>query len=652
MPPIRRQRPKACDSCWHRKIRCDDRRGRCRNCETYNVDCKTTRSDGSVFQRPPVDWPEYAQNLTHLVTPVTEPLSNRPMPFALHSAAGHDNSPSPTSPAIVNQPLVPQQSPRSPQDPAGTPLVTSPLVFGLSNHNLQGVVTIESAPAPQRSKYTGKISTQVLAKSAEELFQDEDIRIRVMKFFCPLMSFAEDIPMPGATYCPVVEKSIADPYVYAYFTSVNCLFPILSRSQFLAEYEDFYRTRQSTDAAFVCCYYMVLALGARGSMTSAAPTEFFQLAWELYNRIVSTPYLQSVQALLLMALELINCNKDGQAILAVGTAVRIAQSLGLHRGISAHKQPYERGFVEKEYHLRASVWWVCYCLDKKLSFEVGRPSAINDIECDVDPPGDMPPTPLFCKSVTQDEDTALVEEIGALDELLLTWKESLPQALRFDDQLAGVHSQTKSMGCVLLHCIYYNAMLVIHRAALFDMAPLQPLQQSQPRLVAADVVCLNSARALARIVNDLASSPYSWPIIRSTTPYLLNVLFTLYVGVMRNPRQWTSEADVALLNTLRHCFSKASDNHIALSSFDKLLGSMLNAISIAQRRHPPQPANSSIPTRLAHPDTRDLYGAEAQGQEIHPDFDFRFVDFFGLSGSPDPLESMQLWPMHETMESM
>ncbi|PWY80309.1 hypothetical protein BO94DRAFT_626109 [Aspergillus sclerotioniger CBS 115572] len=543
--------------------------------------------------RPPVDSPEYAQNLSHLVTPVTEPLSNHSMPFAINSVARDDCSTSQASPAIVNQPLAPQQSPRSPQDPATTPLVTSPLVFGLSNHNLQGVVTIESAPAPQRSKYTGKISTQVLAKSAEELFQDEDIRIRVMRFFCPLMSFAEDIPMPAAAYCPIVEKSIADPYVYAYFTSVNCLFPILSRSQFLAEYEAFYLTKQSTDAAFVCCYYMVLALGARGSMMSTAPTDLFRLAWELYNRVVSTPYLQSVQVLLLMALELINCNKDGQAIIAVGTAVRIAQSLGLHRGISAHKQPYERGFVEKEYHLRASIWWVCYCLDKKLSFEVGRPSAINDIECDVDPPGDMPPTPvsdlvspedeaffgqlirlcqlqstiitqLFCKSVTEGEDTALVEEIGALDEMLLTWKENLPQALRFDDQLAGVHSQTKSMGCVLLHCMYYNAMLVIHRAALFDMAPLQPLQQSQPRLVAADVVCLNSARALARIVNDLASSPYSWPVIRSTIPYLLNVLFTLYIGVMRNPRQWTSDSDVALLNTLRHCFSKASDNHVAI----------------------------------------------------------------------------------------
>ena len=59
-----------------------------------------------------------------------------------------------------------------------------------------------------------------------------------------------------------------------------------------------------------------------------------------------------------------HCNKDGQAMLAVGTAVRISQSLGIHRSLSAHKQPRERGFVEKEYHLRSRVWWVCYCLDK------------------------------------------------------------------------------------------------------------------------------------------------------------------------------------------------------------------------------------------------------------------------------------------------
>lgn len=107
--------------------------------------------------------------------------------------------------------------PQSPERPP-TPIVTSPTVFGLSRSSLEGVVTIEKASEVtrlQRSKYAGKNSTQVLAKSAEELFQDEEIRIRVMNFFRPLMALAEDIEMPLAAFYPPVERHVADKYLHS-----------------------------------------------------------------------------------------------------------------------------------------------------------------------------------------------------------------------------------------------------------------------------------------------------------------------------------------------------------------------------------------------------------------------------------------------------
>lgn len=57
-------------------------------------------------------------------------------------------------------------------------------------------------------------------------------------------------------------------------------------------------------------------------------------------------------------------NKEGQAIFAIGNAIRIAQSLGLHRALSSHKHAQEQNFVARHYQLRQCVWWVCYCLDK------------------------------------------------------------------------------------------------------------------------------------------------------------------------------------------------------------------------------------------------------------------------------------------------
>jgi hypothetical protein len=53
-------------------------------------------------------------------------------------------------------------------------------------------------------------SGQVLAKSAEELFKEQVPQVDVMKFFCPLMSFAEEISLPAITSKPLVGKAIAD----------------------------------------------------------------------------------------------------------------------------------------------------------------------------------------------------------------------------------------------------------------------------------------------------------------------------------------------------------------------------------------------------------------------------------------------------------
>jgi hypothetical protein len=82
-----------------------------------------------------------------------------------------------------------------------------------SESALESVVTIETASDPQKYKYAGKNSTQVLAKSAEELFMDHEIRIDVMKFFCPLLSFGEDISIDSRRASPLIEKAIAQQYV-------------------------------------------------------------------------------------------------------------------------------------------------------------------------------------------------------------------------------------------------------------------------------------------------------------------------------------------------------------------------------------------------------------------------------------------------------
>jgi hypothetical protein len=254
-----------------------------------------------------------------------------------------------------------------------------------------------------------------------------------------------------------------------------------------------------------------------------------------------------------------NFHKDGQAILCIGSSIRIAQSIGLHRSLAAHTHPYEKEFVRKEHNLRNCVWWACYCLDKyaisarfasivpltlsgprKLCFESGRPSGIFDDDCDADMPdfqdidvkspasinktANIPPSSffrnfiglckilssitsnLFSRSIPSQSEDAILSRITAVDEELLTWKKTLPSELQPEQELAGIKDGMTYMGAALLHCVYHNAMLVVHRASLLGEKTIQMQSHENPRIVASDAVCLNAARSLARSVNDWIST--------------------------------------------------------------------------------------------------------------------------------------------------
>lgn len=109
----------------------------------------------------------------------------------------------------VNYDMAPEN--RSP--PGSTQMHTSPFSGPVSLPNsdmIQGVVVTETGQFPRKSKYTGRSSGQVLAKSAEELFKHQVAHIDVMSFFCPLMSFGEEIKVPPSHCCSLVDKETAD----------------------------------------------------------------------------------------------------------------------------------------------------------------------------------------------------------------------------------------------------------------------------------------------------------------------------------------------------------------------------------------------------------------------------------------------------------
>lgn len=194
--------------------------------------------------------------------------------------------------------------------------------------------------------------------------------------------------------------------------------------------------------------------------SAGKPTElgniYLVAAYSLLAHLVATPYLTSVQALILLAVALRCRCKDGQAWHVVAQAIRVAHSIGLHRYI----RPQTRQAVPPEapstgcqtdWELRARVWWSCYALEKLMELETGRPSAINDEDIDQMPPSSsvlmIDDAPDFfahwvglARIIGQiskylyghkpNSAWQLMHETGRLDRLLLEWSKALPDSIK------------------------------------------------------------------------------------------------------------------------------------------------------------------------------------------------------------------------------
>ena len=183
-----------------------------------------------------------------------------------------------------------------------------------------------------------------------------------------------------------------------------------------------------------------------------------------------------------------------------------------------------------------------------MSFELGRVSIINDTDCDVSTPA--PETVLngsgstedlsvifpslikicqilsaimarlFSRRASLDDNEHLLEEVAIVDNMLLDWRKNLPQACAEDSELLGADIAAASLSTVILHCIYYNALLVIHRGALFGKLPSSAAAQANKRIASADTVCLNASRSLAKCINVVANTAASWPFTRYGKAFL------------------------------------------------------------------------------------------------------------------------------------
>ncbi|KAK3903636.1 fungal-specific transcription factor domain-containing protein [Staphylotrichum tortipilum] len=171
----------------------------------------------------------------------------------------------------------------------------------------------------------------------------------------------------------------------AYYASTHSLTPLMHWNTFTQTVDGLYRPGSPlrVTQAFMSVFFAVLTVGrlftAENDHTHAYPApQLLETTRSLIDPWSNEYELDNARALVLITLALNELNLKSAACSWLGSAVRVAQDLGLHTEPATAAQT---SYIEAE--MRRRTWWAIYILDRTLSLETGRPMLIDDADCDV-----------------------------------------------------------------------------------------------------------------------------------------------------------------------------------------------------------------------------------------------------------------------------
>ncbi|KAK7703770.1 hypothetical protein SLS57_010807 [Botryosphaeria dothidea] len=180
-------------------------------------------------------------------------------------------------------------------------------------------------------------------------------------------------------------RNLTDQVLAQYYGSTHLCMPLVHWPTFMAEVDKIYTAGsfQGSPQIWVSVFFAILACGTlqtteTSSGLASAEVEgktFMEIAARSINTWNDDLNIDHARTTLLVSIFLTEMNLKSAGWVWLGSAVRIAQDIGLH---------YETGpwpVVDGE--LRRRVWWSIYSWDRLLSLEVGRPVLIDDEDCDV-----------------------------------------------------------------------------------------------------------------------------------------------------------------------------------------------------------------------------------------------------------------------------
>ncbi|KAF5003709.1 hypothetical protein FDECE_9759 [Fusarium decemcellulare] len=178
------------------------------------------------------------------------------------------------------------------------------------------------------------------------------------------------------------QRSFADSLLKDYYGLVWVILPVHDWTIFRGAYQSVWLGSPTLipEPILYCMINLAFALGSQFSQ-AIPPSErremgqtFWRRAHLLYDpRLKEGACLEGVQCLLLMGLFLQSTCESHECWMTVGSAIRMAQSLGLHQSLSMRKNEGAR-----ETEIARRVWHGCVFMDRVLSMTFGRPSMVAD----------------------------------------------------------------------------------------------------------------------------------------------------------------------------------------------------------------------------------------------------------------------------------
>ncbi|CAH0054585.1 unnamed protein product [Clonostachys solani] len=174
-------------------------------------------------------------------------------------------------------------------------------------------------------------------------------------------------------------RRFANSLLQAYYDLVWATFPIHDRAVFQDAYESVWQgtTSEIPEQTLYCLMNLIFALGSQFSdaIEPNQRREVGEVFWNRAFKLFGSPSdgrasIERVQCMLLMGLYLQSTCEIHECWMIIGSAIRMAQSLGLHL-------PTAQNSNYRETEMARKAWHGCVYQDQILSMTFGRPSTIT-----------------------------------------------------------------------------------------------------------------------------------------------------------------------------------------------------------------------------------------------------------------------------------